>query len=280
MWANGTVAKRETIAQALIKPTYIATSRDACHCEHRNASAMSYGMPVGKDFQTIMGPGDRDLMNTEISGYAPPNRHGEIIMNAFIDPNEWTALPEGLRGREFLGRIEPSDQNRDEIVEHKPLFYEWATVQPGLICVTRKKKQQMFRRYAAAQAAAPVISCCACLKYEDMIDWSFVGIARTKSVRAPDDGQGPDTDEFFTLSLGGIVQLFNSGVDQITNGDLVEWTFVASSHKGQTGSTMKRRRTEPRRIGVRLALPGSPRLIGRSLSYAGPGQRFDLLIKQ
>ena len=43
---------------------------------------------------------------------------------------------------------------------------------------------------------------------------------------------------------------------------------------------MKRRRTEPRRIGVRLALPGSPRLIGRSLSYAGPGQRFDLLIKQ
>ena len=142
-WANGAVAKRETIAQALIKPTYIATNRDACHCEHRNASAMSYGMPVGKDFQTIMGPGDRDLMNTEISGYAPPNRHGEIIMNAFVDAHEWTALPDGISGNQFSGRPNNEDKNSGIVVEHKPLFYEWATVQPGLICVTRKKKQQM-----------------------------------------------------------------------------------------------------------------------------------------
>ena len=31
------------------------------------------------------------------------------------------------------------------------------------------------------------------------------GVCRSKSVRGPDDGVGPTVDEFFTLSLGGMV---------------------------------------------------------------------------
>jgi|TARA_B110000902_G_scaffold8206_1_gene9851 hypothetical protein len=36
-----------------------------------------------RDFQSFAGPGDRDLPMSEISGYQPVSRIGEIVMNAF-----------------------------------------------------------------------------------------------------------------------------------------------------------------------------------------------------
>lgn len=38
------------------------------------------------DFQSYMGPGDRNLPNSEISGYQPVSRIGEVVMNAFGAP--------------------------------------------------------------------------------------------------------------------------------------------------------------------------------------------------
>ncbi|MGZ0213660.1 MAG: hypothetical protein ACKVI4_14405 [Actinomycetales bacterium] len=38
---------------------------------------------MSRDFQSFTGPGDRDLPMTEISGYQPVSRIGEIVMNAF-----------------------------------------------------------------------------------------------------------------------------------------------------------------------------------------------------
>ena len=35
------------------------------------------------DFQGYAGPGDRDLPRSEIEGYQPPSRQGEVVMNAF-----------------------------------------------------------------------------------------------------------------------------------------------------------------------------------------------------
>ncbi len=61
---------------------------------------------------------------------------------------------------------------------------------------------QSFRQYMAAETAAPVIACAACLLHEEMNQWFFAGVARSKSVREIDDGVGPTTDEFFTLSIG------------------------------------------------------------------------------
>ena len=38
---------------------------------------------MGRDFQSFAGPGDKDLPMSEISGYQPVSRIGEVVMNAF-----------------------------------------------------------------------------------------------------------------------------------------------------------------------------------------------------
>ena len=58
----------------------------------------------------------------------------------------------------------------------------------------------------------PVIGCGSCLKLEDEKNFFFAGVCRSKSVRTADDGIGPTTDEFFTLSLGGMVSAAQSVV--------------------------------------------------------------------
>lgn len=35
------------------------------------------------DFQSFAGPGDKSLRNTEVEGYQPVSRIGEVAMNAF-----------------------------------------------------------------------------------------------------------------------------------------------------------------------------------------------------
>jgi len=86
----------------------------------------------------------------------------------------------------------------------KPHFHEWATALPGMICVSRKARNATFRNYVAAETATPTISCCACLGNDDMKNFYFAGVCRSKSVRPIDDGVGPSVDEFFTLAIGGM----------------------------------------------------------------------------
>ena len=93
------------------------------------------------------------------------------------------------------------------------------------------------------------------------------GVCRSKSVRGPDDGVGPTVDEFFTLSLGGMVTLLNTSAENIFAGDLVEWTL---SFANADKSHAKRARHGPRRIGIKTATVSSPKVIGRALSFAKP----------
>ena len=90
---------------------------------------------------------------------------------------------------------------------------------------------------------------------------------RSKTVRTPDDGIGPSVDEFFTLSLGGMVTLLNTSSASIFAGDLVEWTL---SYDKAAMSNAKRARHGPRRIGIQTATVSSPKVIGRALSFAKP----------
>ena len=48
-------------------------------------------MSMMVDFQTYAGPGDKALRNTEIEGYQPVSRIGEVVMNAFVDSYEYTS---------------------------------------------------------------------------------------------------------------------------------------------------------------------------------------------
>ena len=87
---------------------------------------------------------------------------------------------------------------------------------------------------------------------------------------------GPKVDEFFTVSIGGMVTVLNTSGSPLSPGDNVEWTFF--TERGT--STGKRQKSGPRRIGVQLCSVSSPRAIGRVLTFAKAGEPFDLLIKQ
>ncbi len=238
------------------------------------------------DFQSYTGPGDRDLTNNLMEGYQPVSRIGEVVMNAFVDAYEFTALPDQIthaagdkdadgnwNNTSFLENNRNPDFNA--IVEYKPMFHEWATVQPGMICLARKKRTAVFRNYVAAETAVPVVACAACLPHDKENDFFFAGVARSKSVRSPDDGIGPSQDEFFTLSIGGMATLLNTSSSPLHPGDLIEWTFANSDT-----SNKQRPKQGPRRFSVAIATVSSPKVIGRCLSFAKKGETFDLLIKQ
>ena len=166
----------------------------------------------------------------------------------------------------------------DSNIEQKPHFHEWATALPGMICVSRKARNSTFRNYVAAETATPVIACCACLKMEEESNFYFAGVCRSKSVRPMDDGVGPSVDEFFTIAIGGMVTLLNNSGTSVFPGDMLEWTFFNETISRKSGSST-RKKADPRRISIRLATATSERVIGRCLSFAKPGETFDLLLK-
>tara|TARA_Y100000389_G_scaffold204725_2_gene259226 strand:+ start:9411 stop:10154 length:744 start_codon:yes stop_codon:yes gene_type:complete len=244
-----------------------------------NVNEPRYGA-MHRDFQSFAGPGDRDLPMTEVSGYQPVSRIGEIVMNAFVDSYEFAGLGDQITDQEMTG-VPPEAGQQSKFVEYKPMFHEWATVQPGMITLARKKKTAVFRQYVAAETAVPVIACAACLPKSQEKDYFFAGVARSKSVRAPDDGVGPTVDEFFTVSIGGMATVLNTSGTQIHPGDLVEWCFISPKADATANtSANKRLKTGPRRIGIKTASVSSPKVIGRALSFAKSGETMDLLIKQ
>lgn len=179
--------------------------------------------------------------------------------------------------------------NVGEPVEFKPHFHEWATVSPGMICLARKKRTAVFRQYVAAETAVPVIACAAGLGMAKEKNYFFAGVARSKSIRTIDDGIGPTTDEFFTLSIGGMATVLNTSGTPIHPGDLVEYVTSLSARvptcacaqrtNSRTPPThslcrwcfysdagthsVKRQKTGPRRVGITVASVSSPKVIGR-----------------
>tara|TARA_B110001452_G_C15223584_1_gene424157 strand:- start:1110 stop:1811 length:702 start_codon:yes stop_codon:yes gene_type:complete len=233
-------------------------------------------MSMMVDFQSMAGPGDRSLPMSEISGYQPVSRIGEIVMNCFVDAYEFTS--DSVNDQLKLKEIDPlaTGPDGDTVVEFKPHFHEWASVREGMICLARRKRTAVFRQYVAAETAVPVIACAAGLKTESEKDFFFAGVARTKSVRSPDDGIGPSVDEFFTLSIGGMVTVLNTSGQPIHPGDQIEWCLWSQSgtHSG------KRPKQGPRRVGIKIASVSSAKIIGRALTFAKSGESLDILLKQ
>ena len=235
-------------------------------------SNMNAGMAFSQ-FQSVQGPADSRLRHSELEGYQPVSRIGEVVINSFVDTFEFAQLPEAVKQGGLDGQA-----GGDE-VEFKPHFHEWATVLPGMICISRKARNATFRNYVAAETATPVIGCCACLTNDDAKNFYFAGICRSKTVRPIDDGQGPQTDEFFTLAIGGMVTMLNNSKTPVFPGDMLEWCFYNENNKQSDGRAAKRTKGNPRRIAIKIASPTSDRVIGRCLSFAKPMDTFDLLIK-
>lgn len=231
------------------------------------------------NWQSVQGPTDPILRRSEVEGYQPVSRIGEVVLNAFVDAYEWQRLPESLQEYELNGKTtDPAVPGAaDKPAERKPHFHEWATVTPGMICLQRKHRRDTFRNYVAAETAAPVISSCACLKYEDEIQYFFAGVGRSKVIREINDGNGSSVDEYFTMAIGGLVTLLNNSDGIIAPGDIVEWTFV--SNRDVSVSTA-RGLNGPRRVAVKVADALSDKVIGTSKGFAKQGETFDLLLRQ
>ena len=71
-----------------------------------------------------------------------------------------------------------------------------------------------------------------------------------------------------------MVTLLNTSSASVFAGDLVEWTL---SYANAAKSNAKRARHGPRRIGIQTATVSSPKVIGRALSFAKPGEPLDLV---
>ena len=261
-----------------------------------------------KYYQSSFGPSDPHAKRSEVEGYQPVSRIGEIVMNAFIDTQEFIALREHT-------------SNKDYSSEELPPYHEWAAVLPGMVCIARKMNSQVFRHLVAAETSIPCISCVSKMTnpedfdfaanvfdestlitrvndkdgrtdskktYGRYDDWYFAGVCRSKSVPPVDDGNGPSHDEYFTLAIGGMVTMQNSSGGVIYPNDSVIWDFRTENvNTNKSGGaqgvaiTDKRHRVGPLRVGVRSTKDvNHERLIGRALSFARPGEPFDLLLKQ
>ena len=242
---------------------------------------MNAGMAFSQ-FQSVQGPADDRLRHTELEGYQPVSRIGEVVINSFVDSFEFAQLPEAVESTDLDGIGAAGNANvlaaQIKKVECKPHFHEWATVLPGMICLSRKARNATFRNYVAAETATPVIGCCACLTNDDAKNFYFAGVCRSKTVRPIDDGVGPQTDEFFTLAIGGMVTMLNNSKTPVFPGDMLEWCFYNEKNM-DGGRAAKRTKGNPRRIAVKIASPTSERVIGRCLSFAKPMDTFDLLLK-
>ena len=233
-------------------------------------------------FQSLQGPTDSRLEHTTLDGYQPVSRIGEVVINAFVDAHEYAALKPSLTRVELDptatigtmpgnaglppgapdGGYSDDPAYKNEIVEHKPHFHEWASVTPGMICLSRKARNATFRNYVAAETATPVVGCAACLPTEDAKQFYFAGICRSKTIRPIDDGVGPSVDEFFTLAIGGMATLQNNSKDSVFPGDMIEWTLYGeanaefgAANDGQ--GPLKRQKTMPRRVSIKVASPTS-----------------------
>ena len=243
---------------------------------------------AARGFQTYQGPTDPVLRHSEIEGYQPVSRIGEVVINCFVDSYEHSALEPSISIDKVQTNL-PVGVDGTEVYEYKPHFHEWATALPGMICISRKARNASFRGYTAAETATPVISCCACLGEADEKNFYFAGVCRSKSVRPIDDGVGPQVDEFFTLAIGGMVTLLNNSGTAVFPGDFLEWTFYNENQtkKGVTtnasayasGKGASRGTGHPRRVAIKIATNSSERVIGRCLSFAKPGETFDLMLK-
>jgi len=247
------------------------------------------------DPRSAIGPASDYAPQGFIDGYNPPSRNGERTVNAFIDAYQKNETAEELPANAWRygkgplndeqTRLKNSAENYnnsrasyDQMVSEKDVpFEEWASVQAGVVCVAARKRANYYRNAIAAQTAIPVICCAQKLGTFDNHLYRFAGVARTASMRPHNDGRGPTMDEYFTLTIGGVVQMLNNSNGDINMGDQLEWTFFDES-ADQPVQRPKRKKMGPRTIVIRPAKNTSARIFGRALTDAKAGELVDVYV--
>ena len=240
-------------------------------------------------------PGSQGLKESFVQGYQPYSRIGEVVVNAFIDPAEYTALPERPLTSDEMKCDSPSDlmllRRFYELniltpaadaayLDQKPDLQSFCNVLPGQVCVQRKGSNTHWKSTLVAETAAAVITCAAGMPKALESEFSFAGISRSPSVKT-DDSMPSYPTEPFTLAVGGIVTVLNTGTTRFSPGDGCAWTFEPLLSPGAQQVTInKRQKIGPRLIQIVRVPPGCshPRQFGVSKSAARPGEHFDVLL--
>lgn len=241
--------------------------------------------------QSIQGPADGRFAQGIREGLSVVSRIGEVVVNVKPDPYAHGKLRNALSVDQVEPRaldgggnqIDLSDTRTSAqlraVYETKPHYYQFATALPGMICVSEKRRSMAMHAgypFDRSESVTPVITCCACMLPEDEKNYYFVGIARSKHVAQVDDGNGVAVDDHYTASVGGLATLVNNSDVVIHPGDELSWTFWnAPRQKYKIGP---KNDPFPRRVAVCKATEDSDQTIGRAMTFAKPGQRFDLLI--
>lgn len=233
---------------------------------------------------TMYAPGSQQIPHTLIDGAQPASRANEQIVNAYIDSGEFnTSTAPSTRdvnvSIEIFKDHEHEQRKKDTSVgafEALPTYAAWASVLPGMICVSKTSKTRTYRGFGDSGSACPVLACAFGLSPGVEHEYSFSGVARSQSVKTK--GMSQTADDYFTMNRGGIVNILNTSGEQIYNGDLVCWTFKEPENNNWAKFNFTA--DEPRRIAIARVEPGSyhPNTIGRCMRYASPGQDFDLKI--
>lgn len=235
-------------------------------------------MSAGYDVISAIGPASDALPHTTLDGYTPVSRNGEVTQHAFVDSELWNET--------LSTELKKANDGTAAAEEEAPSFHEWASVQPGFVCVFRKHRANSYQRHASAEMAVPVLACAQRFSQRQDRQFQFGGICRSKSIRTYDDvANGISKDEFFTVHIGGPVTVLNNGNDTIKIGDPVEWTFLDTDTSFRNarapGMPLRKVGTKvgPRRIQIRKAKRGThARVFGRALSVARRGEPFDVLV--
>lgn len=169
-----------------------------------------------RDPQSIQGPADGRLKHSEVEGYQPVSRIGEVVVTAVVDMYEHAALPGMITAHDVDPTHVPA--NDGTVYEHRPHAFEWGSALPGQIAVARRGRNTATRHVSSIETAQPVIVSCACLGEADMAKFYFAGIVRSKAVKKIDDGCGPSEDEMFTLTINAQATMLNNSSETIYPG--------------------------------------------------------------
>lgn len=156
----------------------------------------------------MQGPSDPGIHRSLIDSHQPVSRVGEVVVNCFVDGDEFGSLPKQVTSGQVCPKNATnlldrrSQEELNSVFEQRPLFHQWASVTPGMILVTRKARSAPVRKFVAIETATPTLASCACLVPGDESNFQFSGITRTKSIREISDGVGPIVDEYFTSTQG------------------------------------------------------------------------------
>lgn len=239
------------------------------------------------------GPGSQGVgRESMMEGYMPYSRVGELVANARIDAEEWhKLLNRALTDEEqhsttyyqlqLLRRLYDTNviipNARTTFVDQKPEVGDWSNALPGYIAVQRKGNARNMRNMLVSETAAPVVVCAAGMPKAMDDQFFFAGIVRSPSIKSTKAVE--DLAEHFTVFIGGVATMLNTGLQTMSPGDGVAWTFEPLINAyTDAGAINKRQKAGPRIIQCVRVPPGThhKRMFGVCMSQARPGETFDV----